>query len=306
MRDDGRARRAVVDQLAQRTDDAAIAMLLEMYAAETAWSIHKRIRVALSRKCRMQHNIVFAAALAGRSDDERLLLLEALTTAKSPAVRDLWVEYFVRHPAAGYRACAAYGLRRLADPLADSYLFELARDREAGPRCAAVEAFGARRSDGMLSAVIDALWDVDREVEWTAHWQVRKFERHGWDALVAAICARGASYGAVQAVSWYVAISRSVPHFREALADPAPGVRLGALECLNGWTHVQSDELSDAIGRAAHDPDVAVRTRAVLALRWFASTPVSRLALEAAANDPDPGVRAMASDSSARRFSRLA
>lgn len=274
-------------------------MLLELLAQERCWSVCKKIRVMLTRLCRQHHDRIIAAARSARSDAERLWCLEALTAAKSPLVFDLWIEYFVNHSLAGYRATAAVGIRRLGDRRCAPYLQALTRDPAPSVRQTAVEALGAVRAPGMMSAVVDALADPERDVMRAAVYALKKFGAPGWDALLACVRANGPSEGRCDAVTWIVGGERSEPLFLQTLTDPLPELRIAALACLNSWgQRFASDVMRDAIGRvAAGDPVASVRRRAVLGLRWFATTEAAHAALIAALGDPDPDVRAMAIDS---------
>jgi HEAT repeat protein len=243
--------------------------------------------------------------VAAPDDRTRHWLLEALTAAKSPAAFELWLRYFLRHEEPGYRAHAAEGLRRLGDARAAPPLLELARDADPVPRAAAVEALGAVRAPAMLAAVVDALDDPAGEVAGRARYALRKFGAPGCAALLERIRGRGATPARCEALTWYLLIERSEGHLLEIMSDELPEVRHAALACLNGWgQRFASDALRDAIGRAAADPVALVRHRAVVALRWFATTECSRAALLRALEDPTPAIRAAAVDSAALAFER--
>jgi len=293
----------VVRALADSAEPAAIERLLALLTTERAWSVQGKIRVALTRQCRRHHAVVVAAARSSKTDTERLCCLQALTAAKSPAVFDLWVEYYVHHEVSFLRAYATDGIRRLRDPRGARYLLELARDPDGSVRKTAVEALGAVRGAELLPAVVDALSDPEREVSFAAMFAVAKFGEAGWHAVMACIRSQGPTEPRLAAVTWFLTVTRSIPWFEELLAAPEPALRRAALRSLNAWgQRFAPDEMRERIGQAAADPDASVRCQAVLALRWFATTAGARAALQRALDDPDPAVRAMALDSIALRL----
>jgi hypothetical protein len=81
-----------------------------------------------------------------------------------------------------------------------------------------------------------------------------------------------------------------------AMKDPAdPGIRVDSVELLKGQN---GEDLRDALLHAVqHDPNAAVRLKALEALRQFASDPATRETLKfVLENDDNPGVRSEAID----------
>lgn len=287
---DIRLRCAAAAALGATHNTAAVAPLVKALADKKA-PVRLWAAVALNGNSTSEAITGLTKALQDEDDRVRVRAADALAAVQDPKVIDPLVKA-TSDPDAEVRTWAVIGLGNYDDKKTVDALGMAVRDDDIQVRVAAADSLGRSGAPQATPYLISRLNDFGEELE------VRTAAARALGGLrdsraVPALLGLIADNDP-KLRQWVVSAlgrigdARAVEPLIKSLSDGDPSVRGWAALAL---ARFRDPRIIEPLIKATKDPDAQVRMRAVLALRVAAANAQVKAALQAAANDPDPGVQ---------------